>query len=105
MRNRMVVAFLALTAIVLLALEVPLAVSLARRERDARATTAQRDAAALAALSEEAIEHPASHDLAALAARYTEHTDVGVAIIGIDGHPLAVAPPAGDEVERSYSDE
>src|SRR5438105_7186732 len=101
MRNRMVVAFLALTAIVLLALEVPLAVSLARRERDTRATTAQRDAAALAALSEEAIEHPDNHDLAALAARYTARTHDAVVIVGAGGKPLAVAPPpgqGGDEV-------
>src|SRR4051794_355679 len=99
----MVVAFLALTAAVLIALEVPLAISLARRERDARATTAQQDAAALAALSEEAVEQPASHDLSALAARYIQHTDVSVVIVGEDGRPLATASAEGDEPEKSYA--
>ena len=97
----MVIAFLALTAVVLLALEVPLAVVWARRERDARATTAQRDASALAALSEEAIEHPESHDLAGLLARYTQHNDLGAVIFGPDARPLAVSH-LGDEVESSY---
>src|SRR4051812_9614261 len=99
MRTRMLVAFLALTAVVLLALEVPLAISLARRERDARATTAQRDAAALAALTEEAIEHPAAHDLAGLVSRYTRHTDLSAVIVGRDGRPLAAVPLIDDEGE------
>src|SRR3954447_23648741 len=97
----MVVAFLALTAVVLLALEVPLALVWARRERDARATTAQRDASALAALSEEAVEHPESHDLAALLGRYTERTDLGAVIFGPDARPLAGSHP-GAGVDSSY---
>ncbi|MCU1449091.1 MAG: two-component system sensor kinase, partial [Acidimicrobiales bacterium] len=101
----MLFAFLALTAVVLVALEVPLALSLARRERDVRATAAQRDAAALAALSDEAVEHPEGHNLVALTARYTDHTDMNVVIVDASGRPLAVAPTDGDEVEPSYSNE
>src|SRR5437667_613388 len=110
MRKRVALAFHALTAVVLVLLEVPLAISLGRRERDARATTAQRDASALAALSEEALQHPAGHDLAALAARYTAHSDASITIVDRHAHAVAVANAGGgdgsddhDEVEPSYA--
>lgn len=72
MRRRLLLSNLVFVTVVLLALEVPLAVVYSRHEHDALNAATQRDAASLAALSEEIVEHPGEHNVAALAQRFSE---------------------------------
>lgn len=88
MRRRLVVSYLSLAAIVLLMLEIPLGLLSARRERDQLAGQAQRDAQALAVLAAEDLEHPATHDLTRLAARYRGETGGEVAIVDAAAQPV-----------------
>src|SRR3954452_4518225 len=107
MRRRILVGYLILTAVVLLALEVPLGLSLARRERDTRSTAATRDATTLASLAEEAVEHPAGHDLAGLIGQYRDKAGTDVAVVDRAGRLLAARPSrtdAGEEPEAEYGD-
>ncbi|HKE75898.1 MAG TPA: HAMP domain-containing sensor histidine kinase [Acidimicrobiales bacterium] len=95
MRRRVVVAHLLLVAAVLVLLEVPLALTFARREREALADDVGRDAASLAALTEEVLENPAEHDVSALAGRFRGAGDGStVAVVDADGRPIdpSVAP-------------
>jgi signal transduction histidine kinase len=95
-RRRVVVAYLVLVAIVLLLLEMPLAVTFARRERAALDADVERDASSLAVLTEEMIEDPGGHDVAALARRFGASTDGAVVVVDAAGHPIDpdVSPPA-----------
>jgi signal transduction histidine kinase len=95
-RRRVVIAHLLLVAMVLVLLEVPLAVTFARRERDALAADVGRDATSLAALSEEVIEDPGEHDVAALARRFGARADGTVVVVDAHGQPVhpSVAPTA-----------
>jgi signal transduction histidine kinase len=95
-RRRVVVAFLVLVAIVLLLLELPLAVTFARRERAALDADVERDATSLAVLAEEAIEDPGGHDVAALARRFGASTDGAVVVVDAAGRPIDPdpSPPA-----------
>jgi len=97
-RRRIVLAQLLLVATVLVLLEVPLAVTFARREREALADDVGRDAASLATLTEEVMEDPAEHDVSGLARRFRGADDGGTAVVvDANGRPIdpAVAPPAG----------
>ena len=71
MRRRLLISNVVLVTIVLLALEIPLALTYARHEHDSVENALQRDATSLAALSEEVIEHPGDHDVASLAQRFS----------------------------------
>src|SRR3954469_17134589 len=107
MRRRLLVGYLVLTAVVLLALEVPLGLSLARRERDTRSATATRDATTLASLAEEALEHPAGHDLAGLIGQYRDRAGTEIAVVGRDGRLVASSASwadTGEEPEAEYGD-
>lgn len=86
MTKRLLVSYLLLTAIVLVALEVPLGVTLARRERDTATASLTRDAVAVATISEEGLEHPETIDLRLVAERYEHQTGE---------RTLAVVSPAG----------
>ena len=91
MRRRVVVAHLLLVAAVLVLLEVPLAVTFARREREALADDVGRDAASLAALTEEVLENPAEHDVSALAGRFQGAGD-GTSVVVVDAQGRSIDP-------------
>lgn len=88
MRRRLIASNLLLIVIVLLLLEIPLGVIYARHEHDALDTSLQRDASSLAALSEEIIEHPGTHDVGSLAQRFTTGTGGDVVIVDRFGNRL-----------------
>lgn len=80
---------LILAAVVLLALEVPLAVVYSRHEHDSLSAAVQRDGGSLAALSEEIIEHPADHNVGAVARRFSQGEGGGVLIESRSGTVIA----------------
>ncbi len=88
MRRRLILANLALVAAVLFVLEVPLALVYSRHEHDALDAALQRDAAALAVLSGEIVEHPGDHDVAALARHFSNEPAELVAIVDSAGVDL-----------------
>lgn len=87
MRRRLLLSYVSLTAVVLLLLEVPLGVTLARRERDAASSSALRDATTLGALAEEGLDRPDLTDLRGLSASYRARTGADVAVLH-DGSPV-----------------
>jgi signal transduction histidine kinase len=95
-RRRILVANLALVTIILLVLELPLAVTFARRERDASSSAAQRDAISFAGLAEEVIEHPGEHDPGSLARRYASGTSDTIHIVDQAGQSIAATGPAAN---------
>ena len=97
MRRRFVIANVALVAVVLLLLELPLAITYARREREAALTTVTSDATSLAALAHEVLEHPSQHDPTTLAAQFAERTGGAVVVIGAGGTLLAKAAAPNDD--------
>ena len=92
MKRRLLVANLVIIILVLLSLEVPLGVIYDRHERDAVATSLQRDAGSLAALSEEIIEHRGDHDVEGLAQRFSRGR---VVLIVDDAGTELTSRPAG----------
>ena len=94
MRRRLVLSNLVLIIVVLLLLEVPLGIVYSRHEHDSFGTALQRDANSLATLSEEIIEHPGEHNVAALAARFSTGVGGRVAILDRAGSTLTPHLPA-----------
>jgi signal transduction histidine kinase len=95
MRRRLALSTLVLVTVVLLALEVPLGIIYSRHEHDALNTALQRDAGSLAALSEEIIEHPADHDVSALAQRFSQ--GAGGAVVIQDRSGTLLTPPGATD--------
>lgn len=93
MRRRLLVSYVALTAVILVLLEVPLAQVYARRERDALTAVARRDAAVLAVVAGESLENPGEHDLSTLARRYRTETGAEVAVTDPTGRILVSLDP------------
>jgi signal transduction histidine kinase len=94
MRRRLLVSYVALTALILVLLEVPLGALYARHERDALTAVARRDAAVLAVIASESLENPGEHDLQTLASRYRTETGAEVAVTDPKGHILVSLDPA-----------
>jgi len=94
MRRRLVLSYVTVTAIILLALEVPLGIVYGRHEQDVASAGLQHDAAALASLVEEGVEHSNTINLAGVAAQYRAEAARDVEIVGRSGQVL-VAPAAG----------
>jgi signal transduction histidine kinase len=88
MRRRLLVATVAVVMVLLGLLEVPLAVTYARRERDTFDTDVQRDAAAFAVVSAEIIESPANHDVSRLAGRFSRSPGEIALVVDRAGHRL-----------------
>src|SRR4029078_10444133 len=74
--RRLLASYVVLAVVVLALLEVPLAVSFARNERNDLTTKVERDAVAVGSLSEDVLERgvPAPPALEALGARYARAT-------------------------------
>ena len=97
MTRRLLLSYLALTVVILASLEVPLGVLNAHNQRqDLRAKVAH-DATAVAALSEDSLEHGRTNDPALRVAisRYAEATDGAVVIRDTSGR--LVASSAGED--------
>jgi len=88
MKRRLLISYVALTAVIVLLLELPTGELYARRERDALASVARRDAAVLAAVAEDSLENPGEHDLGALAAQYQARTGAEVAVSDNTGRTI-----------------
>jgi len=95
-RRRLILANLALVVTVLFAMEVPLALVYSRHEHDALDAALQRDAAALAVLTGEIVEHPAEHDVPGLAQRFSGEPGEVVTMVDAEGVDLT-----GDNVLSS----
>ena len=93
MRRRLILANVILVAVVLGLLEVPLGLVYSRHEYDALNAALERDASSLAALSEEIIEYPSGHDVAAFARRFATQSGANVVIVDHLGHQLAPDRP------------
>jgi signal transduction histidine kinase len=98
-----VASYLALTFVVLLVLEVPLAVGYGNRERDQISTTLQRDAFVIANYSEETLEGDAHADIQRYVEGYQRHsggrvvvTDANARIVADSGSLGLTTAPDGD---------
>jgi signal transduction histidine kinase len=103
-RARLVAAFLAVTAVVLAILVVPLGITTADREEEDLVAAMQRDAFALADLVEDTLEGTDEIDMVSVAERYTEST--GARLVIVDAEGIAVADsdsPSADAIGRSFA--
>ena len=95
MRARLLVSYLALTAAVLLALEVPLAIVDARTERQDLTTKVERDAYAAASLAEDTLQARATQSTALrrMAASYGARTGGRLLVVDRQGRSIADSRP------------
>lgn len=89
MTRRLLVSYLALTLVLLVAIEVPAAIGYADRSRTEVLSDLQRDAFALASFVEDTLEGTDDRDLQALAEAYTARTDARVVVVDAEGTALA----------------
>ncbi len=105
MSRRLLLSYLSLTIFVLVVLEVPLGVSYQRNERHDLATKVERDAVALASLSEDTLEGGPGVDRAALAKiadRYEVATGGRVVVVDAQGNAVVDTNPLGPGL-RSFA--
>ena len=106
MSRRVLLGFLGLVVVVLAALEIPLGVQYARTERRNVATKVERDAVALASLSQAALRHQSRRQrqgVAAIAYRYARDTGSRVVIVNRNGVALIDSDPRTRAVESFRS--
>lgn len=101
MRRRLLLSYLALTVLVLAALEIPLAVSYSQRERERLETNLLRDAFTLAAFVEDSLEGLRPIDEQVLVDGYTARTGARVVIVDANGVVQADSDPPS-EGQRSF---
>lgn len=103
MTRRLVASYLALAAVVLLALEIPLGVIYGRTERQAFESRIERDAVALASISEDVLERGGPYEeLRRVVDRYAAETESRAVIVDRDGTLLVDTDTARPE-GRSFS--
>lgn len=94
MTRRLLASYLALTVVVLLALEVPLAILNARNERQDLTAKVERDAYAAASLAEDALQYGTQPPgLQVVANRYQESTGGRLVIVNRRGRSIADSRP------------
>jgi signal transduction histidine kinase len=93
MRRRLLTSYLALTVIVLITLEVPLALSYRARERAQVSTTLQRDAFVIANYSEETLEGDAHAPIQQHLESYTQQTGAHAVVVDAKGNVVANSSP------------
>jgi signal transduction histidine kinase len=98
-RRRLVLSYVAIAAVILLALEVPLGLVYARHEHDVAGAGVVHDATALASLADEGIEHRSTVDLEAVAGPYRSAVTGDVEIVDRSG--TVVVAPRPDDAEMS----
>ena len=101
MTRRLVISYLALTLVVLVALEVPLAITYGQRQREQLEADLERDAFVLAAYAEDSLEGTGTIDLQGLADGYMDRTGGRVVLTDKDGQVRADSDPAV-EGQRSF---
>ncbi len=89
MRRRLLTSYLALTLVVLVVLEVPLALAYGARERQQVATGLERDAYVIANYSEETLEGDAHADIAGYVADYASRTGAQAVVVDAAGNVVA----------------
>ncbi len=100
MTNRLLLGYLAVTLLVLVVLEVPLAITYARNERQNLTAKVERDAVTMASLAEDALERNARRDLPPLqriAEEYRADTEGRVVVVDRRGRALLDTSPEFDE--------
>lgn len=105
MTRRLLLGYVALTLVVLVALEVPLGILNAHNQRQDLRAKVERDATAVGALSEDTLEHHVANDprLSGIVARYAEATDGRVVIRDSSRRVIAdSARPGRDELELEH---
>ncbi len=97
MKRRLLASYLAVAVLVLALLEIPLAVSYARVERQALTDKVERDAVALASLSEDALERgvPVPPQVRRIARDYGADTGARVIVVDARGRALVDSAPTG----------
>ena len=95
MRRRLLASYLALTLVVLLLLEVPLAVGYGDRARDEVSTGLQRDAFVIANYAEETLEGDAHADLQRYVTDYQHRSGGRVLVVDAHGHVVADSASSG----------
>ncbi len=95
MRRRLLASYLALTLIVLLLLEVPLAVGYGDRARDEVSTGLQRDAFVIANYAEETLEGDDHADLQRYVTDYQHRSGGRVLLVDAHGHVVADSASSG----------
>jgi len=92
-RRRLLASYLALTLVVLLILEVPLAISYGDRVRQQQSTTLQRDAFVIANYSEETLEGDGDADIQGYVDRYRRSTGADAVVVDAKGKVVADSTP------------
>jgi signal transduction histidine kinase len=93
MTRRLLLSYLTITAFVLLILEVPLAITFERSERNRLESAVEHDADSLASFSEDRLEGHPSSDVQRYAVRYQQRT--GGRVVIVDKRGVSVADSAG----------
>jgi signal transduction histidine kinase len=100
--RRLLLTYLSITAFALVALVVPLGLTFARRERDRLSFDIERDAAAVASQSEDALEAGTHPPVDQLLARYRRDTDGRIVVVDRAGITVADSDHPG-AAPRDYS--
>jgi signal transduction histidine kinase len=101
-RRRLLVSYLGLTLLILLALEIPLALSYRDREVDSVVSRMERDAFVLSTFAEDSLDGSDDLRLKALADEYQDRT--GVRVVFVDANATLRADTAPEsEGPRSFS--
>ncbi len=91
MRRRLLASYLALTLVVLILLEVPLAVAYGDRVRQQVTTGLQRDAFMIANYSEETLEGDAHAPIQRYVDDYARRTDSDAVVVDVKGRLVAAS--------------
>jgi len=94
-RRRLLAGFVLFALVVLLAFEIPLAITWTRRERDQFLGTVRREATTFAVIGEEHLEDPGTADLQSLADRFSAGTGTEIAVLDRNGGTIVATgrPP------------
>ncbi len=106
MTARIIGVLVAVTVVVLVALEVPLAVSFERQRTTEATTELERDALTIGDLVEDDLEQGVATTLAAVVEAYREQRGARAVIVDADGIALADSDPTdevGESVGRSFA--
>lgn len=99
MTRRLLLSYLAITLIVLIVLEIPLALFYSQREEERLIADAERDAVVLASFYEDVLEVGLAPD-PQLAIDYSERTSARVVLVDRDGISVL---DTGDAIDRDFS--
>jgi hypothetical protein len=89
MTRRLLITYLTISALALAALAIPLGITFAQRERDRLYFEIERDASAVSALSEDALENGTPLPLEATLAHYRETTRGRIVVVDKTGKSVA----------------